>query len=51
MALAGSRRIDEIAARLLVAGESDRAKELEVYLHGSEAQLVGAYRERSGRNL
>jgi DNA-binding transcriptional regulator YhcF (GntR family) len=37
---------------LLVAGETDRAvKELEVYLHDSEAQLVGAYHERSGRNL
>ncbi|MCW2678165.1 MAG: DNA-binding transcriptional regulator, GntR family [Modestobacter sp.] len=82
VALAGSRRIDETAARLLaelrlafhtvaapqrlhepyvsrnrglldllVAGETDRAaKELEVYLHDSETQLVGAFRERSGRN-
>jgi DNA-binding GntR family transcriptional regulator len=38
VALAGSRRIDRAA------------KELEVYLHDSETQLVGAFRERSGRN-
>ncbi|SDX83377.1 DNA-binding transcriptional regulator, GntR family [Modestobacter sp. DSM 44400] len=36
---------------LLVTGETDRAaKELEVYLHDSEAQLVQAYRKRPRRN-
>jgi DNA-binding GntR family transcriptional regulator len=78
VALAGSRRIDETAARLLaelrlafsamedprrlyepyvsrnrglldllVAGESERAaKELDVYLHDSEAELLAALHER-----
>jgi DNA-binding GntR family transcriptional regulator len=81
VALAGSRRIDETAARLLaelrlafhcvgtpqrlhepyvsrnrglldllVAGETDRAaKELDDYLHDSEAELLAAFRDRTRR--
>ena len=58
-AVASARRLHEPYVRrnralleLIAAGESERAaKELEVYLHDSEAELLSAFRDRRGGSL